>query len=78
MLRNAKKHIPKESDVPKNELDKLRDVGLSLFYVGIETGNDALLKKVTKGATSKGILELSKSKTAWIYFILYDNSRTWW
>jgi radical SAM superfamily enzyme YgiQ (UPF0313 family) len=50
--------------MPKNifqkkddELDKLRAVGLNLFYVGIETGNDALLKKVTKGATSKGIIQ---------------------
>lgn len=50
--------------MPKNilqkqddELDKLRAAGLSMFYVGIETGNDALLKKVTKGATSKGIIQ---------------------
>ncbi len=50
--------------MPKNilqkkddELDKLRAAGLSMLYVGIETGNDALLKKVTKGATSKGIIQ---------------------
>ena len=69
--------------MPKNilqkkddELDKLRLTGLSMLYVGIETGNDALLKKVTKGATSKGIIQsMSKSKTAWIYFF---NSGTWW
>lgn len=40
-----------------DELDKLRASGLSMLYVGIETGNDALLKKVTKGATSKGIIQ---------------------
>ena len=40
-----------------NELDKLRAAGLGMFYLGIETGNDVLLKKVTKGATSKGIIQ---------------------
>jgi histone acetyltransferase (RNA polymerase elongator complex component) len=28
-----------------------------MLYVGVETGNDILLKKVTKGARSKGIIE---------------------
>jgi radical SAM superfamily enzyme YgiQ (UPF0313 family) len=49
--------------MPKNllqkkddELDRIRSAGLGMFYVGIETGNDILLKKVTKGATSKGII----------------------
>ena len=53
--------------MPKNllqkkdeELDKLKSMGLNMFYVGIETGNDILLKKVTKGATSKGILQSCK------------------
>jgi radical SAM superfamily enzyme YgiQ (UPF0313 family) len=50
--------------MPKNllqkkdyELDRLRSAGLGMFYVGVETGNDILLKKVTKGATSKGIIQ---------------------
>jgi coproporphyrinogen III oxidase-like Fe-S oxidoreductase len=50
--------------MPKNilqkkddDLDKLRAAGLGMLYVGIETGNDVLLKKVTKGATSKGIIQ---------------------
>jgi radical SAM superfamily enzyme YgiQ (UPF0313 family) len=50
--------------MPKNilqkkddELDKLRAAGLGMFYLGIETGNDVLLKKVTKGATSNGIIQ---------------------
>jgi radical SAM superfamily enzyme YgiQ (UPF0313 family) len=50
--------------MPKNilqkkddELDKLRAAGLGMLYLGIETGNDTLLKKVTKGATSKGIIQ---------------------
>ena len=49
--------------MPKNllqkkddELDRLRSAGLGMLYVGVETGNDILLKKVTKGATSKGII----------------------
>ena len=53
--------------MPKNllqkkdeELDKLKNNGLNMFYIGIETGNDILLKKVTKGATSKGILQSCK------------------
>lgn len=50
--------------MPKNllqkkdeELSMLRAAGLGMFYVGIETGNDLLLKKVTKGAVSKGIVQ---------------------
>jgi radical SAM superfamily enzyme YgiQ (UPF0313 family) len=50
--------------MPKNllqkkdeELDKLKTAGLGMFYLGIETGNDILLKKITKGATSKGITQ---------------------
>jgi radical SAM superfamily enzyme YgiQ (UPF0313 family) len=50
--------------MPKNilqkkddDLYKLRAAGLGMFYVGVETGNDILLKKVTKGARSKGIIE---------------------
>jgi radical SAM superfamily enzyme YgiQ (UPF0313 family) len=50
--------------MPKNilqkkddDLDNLRAAGLGMLYVGIETGNDVLLKKVTKGATSKGIIQ---------------------
>jgi radical SAM superfamily enzyme YgiQ (UPF0313 family) len=50
--------------MPKNilqkkddDLYKLRAAGLDMFYVGVETGNDILLKKVTKGARSKRIIE---------------------
>ncbi|MGB7638381.1 MAG: radical SAM protein [Nitrososphaeraceae archaeon] len=50
--------------MPKNilqkkddDLDNLRAAGLGMLYVGIETGNDVLLKKVTKGATSRGIIQ---------------------
>ena len=50
--------------MPKNLLQKtdddlkdLRAAGLHMFYVGIESGNDIVLKKVTKGATGKSIVQ---------------------
>jgi radical SAM superfamily enzyme YgiQ (UPF0313 family) len=50
--------------MPKNllqkddkDLDRLRYAGLTMLYLGIETGSDLLLKKVTKGATSRGIIQ---------------------
>ncbi len=50
--------------MPKNLLQKTSDEltllnkeGLNMLYVGIETGHDALLKKITKGATSHSIIE---------------------
>lgn len=50
--------------MPKNllqktdkELQELRAAGLDMFYVGIESGNDIVLKKVTKGATQKSIVQ---------------------
>jgi radical SAM superfamily enzyme YgiQ (UPF0313 family) len=49
--------------MPKNILEKspedlksIRDAGLSMFYIGIETGSDKILKKVTKGATAQTII----------------------
>jgi radical SAM superfamily enzyme YgiQ (UPF0313 family) len=50
--------------MPKNLLQKtpaeltlLNKKGLDMLYIGIETGNDILLKKITKGATSKIIID---------------------
>lgn len=50
--------------MPKNlmqksmeELKTLKSAGLDMVYLGIESGNDKILKKVTKGATSKMIIE---------------------
>jgi radical SAM superfamily enzyme YgiQ (UPF0313 family) len=40
-----------------NELRELRAAGLHMVYVGIESGNDIVLKKVTKGATYKTIVQ---------------------
>jgi radical SAM superfamily enzyme YgiQ (UPF0313 family) len=38
------------------ELKKMNDAGLKMLYIGIETGSDIVLKKVTKGATSQTII----------------------
>ena len=50
--------------MPKNileksvdDLKKLYDAGLTMFYIGIETGSDIILKKITKGATSQMIIK---------------------
>ena len=53
--------------MPKNLLQKsntelrtLRTAGLKMLYVGIESGSDKVLKKITKGATYKTIVESCK------------------
>jgi len=47
------------------ELSMLRQAGLNLLYFGIETGDRALLKKITKGATPRSLHEaLHKAKDA--------------
>jgi radical SAM superfamily enzyme YgiQ (UPF0313 family) len=50
--------------MPKNLLQKtdyelkiLKKTGLKMLYVGIESGSDIILRKVTKGATYKTILQ---------------------
>ena len=53
--------------MPKNllqktdeELQSLKEAGLDMIYLGIESGNDTVLKKVTKGATSEMIINSCK------------------
>ena len=48
------KNLMQKSD---NDLKELRIAGLHMLYVGIETGNDVVLKKVTKGATYKTLVQ---------------------
>jgi len=58
--------------MPKNllekspeDLKKLYDAGLTMFYIGIESGSDKILKKVTKGATGQSIIKsCQKAKDA--------------
>ena len=38
------------------ELKKMRESGLNMLYLGIESGSDIILKKITKGATSATII----------------------
>ena len=42
------------------DLDRMNKAGLNRLYLGIETGNDIILKKVTKGATQKTMIKACK------------------
>ena len=47
------------------ELKKMNEAGLDMFYLGIESGSDTVLKKVTKGAVAKTITKsVNKAKDA--------------
>jgi radical SAM superfamily enzyme YgiQ (UPF0313 family) len=47
------------------ELKKMNKAGLDMFYLGIESGSDVVLKKVTKGAVAKTIIKsVNKAKDA--------------
>jgi radical SAM superfamily enzyme YgiQ (UPF0313 family) len=46
------------------DLRLLRDSGLDMFYLGIESGSDLVLKKVTKGATAATIIRACKKAKA--------------
>ena len=39
-----------------DELRKMNQAGLNMLYLGIESGSDIILKKITKGATSETII----------------------
>lgn len=50
--------IPKDfKNKSIEDLKKLKDAGLKLLYVGIETGDDDLLKMINKGETSSSNIE---------------------
>ncbi len=53
---NAKSILRKTID----ELAELRELGLGIVYLGIETGNDELLKKIRKGVTSAQMIEAGR------------------
>jgi radical SAM superfamily enzyme YgiQ (UPF0313 family) len=50
---NTKSVLRKSVD----ELNKLRELGLKIIYLGVETGNAELLQKIHKGATYKQMVE---------------------
>jgi len=51
------------TNLKEKSIDELREFKarkLDVLYLGIETGNDALLKKIKKGASAKQIVEVSR------------------
>jgi radical SAM superfamily enzyme YgiQ (UPF0313 family) len=52
---NAKSILRKSVD----DLKKLKELGLKIIYLGVETGNAELLKKIDKGATYEQMVEAS-------------------
>ncbi|MCK5855981.1 MAG: radical SAM protein [Bacteroidales bacterium] len=48
-----------------SELEDLKNAGLNLLFVGLESGDDEVLSMINKGETSKSMIEgLNKSKLA--------------
>ena len=43
-----------------DELKQLKKAGLGIIYIGLESGNDELLKDICKGADSKDMIEAAK------------------
>jgi radical SAM superfamily enzyme YgiQ (UPF0313 family) len=43
-----------------NELVALRELGLGIVYLGIESGNDELLKKIKKGVTAAQMIQAGR------------------
>ena len=44
----------------KEDLQRIRKAGLQMLYFGIETGDDELLVKIKKGATSQELIDRAK------------------
>jgi radical SAM superfamily enzyme YgiQ (UPF0313 family) len=42
------------------ELKKLKDQGLGILYIGLESGDDITLKKINKGTTSSHTIEMAR------------------
>ncbi|MDD5094319.1 MAG: radical SAM protein, partial [Dehalococcoidia bacterium] len=52
-----------------DELKELRELKLGIFYTGVESGDDDILKHIGKGVDSRQIIEAGrKAKEAWIDF----------
>ncbi|NMA87394.1 MAG: radical SAM protein, partial [Tissierellia bacterium] len=44
----------------KEELNKLKDLGLGIIYLGLESGSDKILKDIKKGVTPQEMIEAGK------------------
>jgi len=44
----------------EEELSRLKDLGLSILYVGLESGDEELLRLVRKGETAAGMVEAAR------------------
>lgn len=53
---NTKSILRKSVD----DLKKLKELGLKIVYLGVETGNAELLKKINKGATREQMVEAAR------------------
>ncbi len=56
LYANAKSILKKTSE----ELKELRNFGLGIAYLGLETGNDELLEKIQKGADAARMISAAK------------------
>jgi radical SAM superfamily enzyme YgiQ (UPF0313 family) len=52
-----------------SELKEIKAAGLTMLYIGIESGNDIVLKKVTKGATYNTIVRACQRAKALGYIL---------
>ena len=88
ILTSIKHHLPDVQRVasyclPRNlqnktveELSELRELGLSLFYVGCESGDDLVLDRVCKGETFDSSLDaLRKIKAGRQQKLCHDSER---
>ncbi len=53
---NAKSILRKSPE----ELEKLRDLGLGIVYLGLESGDDAVLERINKGVDSAKMIEAGR------------------
>ncbi len=62
-LRHVGSYVGPQSTLSKSvdELRALREAGLTKAYLGVETGDDALLREVRKGVTSAEMLRAGRS-----------------